>query len=248
MQTNRNHHCNKDQNCLAVDKKLIYNCSKNNFRIKLLETEKDKYLAYQLRKEIFCDELNWVSCANKKIEVDDYDKKSYIFGVIDGYDDIIGTVRVIHASESMMIEKEFLLLLSPEYRIRKETDTAEASRLCVRSSIDSMKKTKISHALYYATYKWCLLHEIRYLYIVVEKKMYRNLNRIGFSCHCVGPTVIMPDGTHCIAAIIDWKEFDQTTCFGMDGLLHKIKVISGNAVTQRLIADRNESIYDCSAS
>lgn len=209
----------------------IFKNRNNDFQIKLLTTENEKYLAFQLRKEIFCDKLNWVSCIDDHIEVDDYDNDAILIGALDEFGDIIGTVRVIPAFQPMMIEKEFSLLISPGHCIRKKVDTAEASRLCVRSTLDSRKKTRISHALYHAAYKWCILNGIRYLYIVVEKRMYRNLNKIGLPCHPVGPMVIMPDDTHAIAALIDWYEFERTTHLGSDGLLH------------RMVTDKNTHAY-----
>lgn len=229
-----NHQITERNRMKTINASLFTNRTED-FQIKLLTSENEKYLAFQLRKEIFCDKLNWVNCIDGHIEVDNYDDDAILIGALDEFGDIIGTVRVIPAFLPMMIEKEFSLLISPGHRIRKEVDTAEASRLCVRSTIDSRKKSRISHALYHAAYKWCMFYGIRYLYIVVEKKMLRNLNRIGLSCHSVGPMVIMPDGTHAIAAIIDWSEFERTTHFGRDGLLHKVITSKNTHVNLKIL-------------
>lgn len=180
--------------------------SDDNFKVKTLQSEKEKYSAYRLRKEIFCNELCWVDNTNQEYEIDDYDKRAILFGAINKHHDLIGTVRIIPAQYTMMVENEFVSLIEPSHQIKKGNNTAEISRLAVPKSVHPVKRAAVSHALYKAIYIWSLSRKVRYLYFVVQIKMMRNLLLAGFPCRQIGPVRTMPGGCDSLAALLDWQQ------------------------------------------
>lgn len=114
-----------------------------------------------------------------------------------------------------MLEREFLSLVGIKHEIRKEYDTVEVSRLCVapeaRSNVVSINFGihRISMLLYKGVYHWCIRNNIRYLYLVVEYKIYRLLKAKGFPCKRIGEPQTMPDGVTAVATIMDWREFES---------------------------------------
>ena len=112
-----------------------------------------------------------------------------------------------------MLEKAFLSLVGPWHRIRKEDDTVEVSRLCVAPEMRESKISgnfgihSISMLLYKGIYHWCIQSNIRYLYLVVELKIYRLLRAKGFPCKFIGEPRLMPDKVMAVAAMMDWREF-----------------------------------------
>jgi acyl homoserine lactone synthase len=114
-----------------------------------------------------------------------------------------------------MMEREFLSLVDPGHRIRKEQDTAEISRLCVAPEARSNRTAgnfdvhKISLALFKGVYQWCMLNKIRYLYAVTELKVYRLYCLKGFPYRLIGHPTRMPDGVTVVAVMLDWQEFES---------------------------------------
>lgn len=180
-----------------------------DIRVKTLDSIKEKYLAYRLRKEIYCNQLQWVPDNQEEIEVDDYDSHSILLGALDGNEDVIGTVRIIPAQHSMMIEKEFISLIAPSHRIKKKANTVEISRMCICQSMRARKRLNTSHALYQSIHRWSNLHQIRFLYMVVEQKMLRNLNLTGYPCQRIGPALTLRGGVETAAALLDWHDYDR---------------------------------------
>ena len=113
-----------------------------------------------------------------------------------------------------MIEKEFLSMVSPEHKIRREKDTAEISRLCLapESRRDTVEGDfghhSISVVLLKGIYRWCALNGIRYLYAVTEQKIYRLACAKGFPFKLIGEPQHMPDGVVAVAMMLDWREFE----------------------------------------
>jgi acyl homoserine lactone synthase len=178
-------------------------------RITNLTQPVEKHSAYKLRKEIFCDELNWVNNCDHVIEVDDYDAYATLIGVLDDTDKLLGTLRIIPAQCTMMIEKEFACLIKNTHQIIKTPRAVEISRLCIRKSICHDRQARVSHALYKGAYNWCLRNSIQFLYIVVDHKMLRNLRLIGFPCQNIGPVLPLAGGYQSMAAMVDLDKLDQ---------------------------------------
>lgn len=169
--------------------------------------------AYQLRHKVFAEELKWVPQAKNRLERDSYDKSAQHFGVFRDKK-ILSYLRLVSPAHGYMLEKEFSSLVSPGHILRKTGDTREVSRLCV--SVDE-RATKIQTGigpvgaamlLYRRVYQWCFEYDVRYLYLVVEYKVYRLLSMLGFPCDRIGDPTKMPDGVMAVAAMMDWRHFE----------------------------------------
>jgi len=185
-----------------------------DFTVKNLIYENDKNQAYRLRHRIFCHELGWVPPSKEALEIDDYDDNAIFFGVLNEQNRLAAFLRLILPGKSFMIEKEFSSLIGSEHKIRKENDAAEISRLCVSPEArnDTISGNfgihGISMFLYKGVYHWCIRNDIRYLYLVVDYKIYRLCRAKGFPCKLIGQPLTMPDGVTAVAAIMDWQEFE----------------------------------------
>ena len=90
----------------------------------------------------------------------------------------------------------------------------ELSRLCVAPEArkagfaDNFGAHGVSMLLYKGVYHWCLAKRVRFIYLVVEQRVFRLLCASGFPCKPVGEPVAMPDGVKAVAAMLDWREFE----------------------------------------
>jgi len=199
---------------------------KDPFSVKLLNETHDIKLSHRLRYDIFCEELGWVPKRSDRIDTDDYDNNAVYFGVFNGHNELLAFLRIIRSAGDFMLENEFRSLVCKEYRIKKDHETVEISRLCVTSRARSNRiegnfgTHGISILLYKAVYQWCVQNNIRYLYCVVERTIFRLLNSRGFTCRMLGFPQTMPDGTVAVAAMIDWREFEQLNAEKRPALLY----------------------------
>lgn len=194
------------------------------FEVKQLVCENDLFNAYRLRHKIFAEELRWVDTNGKYLEVDGYDKSSVHFGVL--YEDmLLSYLRLIVPGQTFMMEREFIDLVGNDHVIRKANDTCEVSRLCVSPLARSGKIPTnfgdhgVAMHLYKSVYQWCDRNMIRYLYLVVEKKVARMLAMAGFPCKVIGEPKVMPDGVVAVAAMMDWREFEAQNAWKRSSLL-----------------------------
>jgi acyl homoserine lactone synthase len=182
--------------------------------VKNLITEEEKIQAYHLRHRIFAQELEWVPQSENGLETDSYDDYAIPFGVFDTDNRMLAHIRLILAGYPFMIEKDFKLLVSSEHVIRHEGDTGETSRICVAPEArpgmvsGNFGIHRISMFLYKGVYHWSLRNNIRYIYTVVEHKVWRLLRTAGFPCKLIGEPQVMPDGTKACAVIMNWLEFE----------------------------------------
>jgi len=183
--------------------------------VKNLMNEEEKIQAYHLRHRVFCQELGWVPQSEDVLEIDKYDDGAIFFGIFDKQNKLLAFLRLIVPEGPFMLEKEFSSLIEINHKIRKEYDTVEVSRLCIapeaRNEIISSNLGihNISMLLYKGVYHWCIRNNIRYLYLVVEYKIYRLLKAKGFPCKPIGEPQTMHDGVIAVAAMMDWKEFEM---------------------------------------
>lgn len=180
-----------------------------NFLVKELESKEEKEQAYELRHEIFHDELGWVNAFENRQETDSYDKDCIMIGVYDEKGDLIGTARIIYSNFPMMIEKEFADLVSESHKIRKNRDTFEVTRFGVKKSVRNKVKGMASLALYKGLYLFSLINNMRYMYIVVDRVMMFNLKIKGVPCKRLGHIKKNPDGCRSMGAIVDLREFEE---------------------------------------
>ena len=185
------------------------------YTIKNITNDKEKIMAYKLRHKVFSQELGWVPHSSSSLEMDNYDENAAFLGVFDRNKKLKAFLRIVTPRNTFMLEKEFPYLLSPGHKVRKERDTIEISRLCVAPEARNEKFSgnfgihSISMMLHKGVYHWCQKNGIRYLYLVVEEKVYRLLCAKGFPCKLVGQSVVMPDGVIAVAAIMDLREFEE---------------------------------------
>ncbi|VAX33407.1 hypothetical protein MNBD_NITROSPIRAE03-927 [hydrothermal vent metagenome] len=185
-----------------------------DFIVKNLAYEREEIQAYHLRYRIFCRELRWVSEKEVLLEIDDYDNYAVFFGVLDRENRLLAYLRLIMPEKPFMIEKEFLPLVGPEHKIKRESNRAEISRLCVAPEARNAKVAGnsgtygISTFLFKGVYHWCIKNGIRYLYAVAEEKVYRLFCAKGFPYRLIGCPKTMPDGVTAMAVIMDWREFE----------------------------------------
>jgi len=181
---------------------------------KVIELD-ELHQAHSLRHKIFAEELKWVEESCLKLEFDRYETDSVSFGVFDQEHVLKASLRLVPSSRPYMLERDFPFLVRDGHQIRKSPDAAEITRLCVemearKTIIDyPFGENSISLLLYRSLYQWCRCHEVRYLYMVVERKVFRLLNRLGFPSEAIGDSVKMPDGVTAIAALLDWDAFDE---------------------------------------
>jgi len=108
-------------------------------------------------------------------EVDAYDNNSILLGVFDERKELIGIARLMFSDMPMMLEKEFLKLVSPLHKLHKSKNTAEVTRLGIRKLMRKKSKRQAVMAIYKGIYLWSILNDVRYLYLIVEKKCFVHL-------------------------------------------------------------------------
>jgi acyl homoserine lactone synthase len=163
--------------------------SEGDFLVKTLTSDDEKTKAYHLRHRIFCEELGWVPRSESMLEIDEYDKYTISIGVFDQKHVLIACTRLALPGTPFMIEKDFSSLISPLHEIRKHDDTTEVSRTCVAPEARrlSVRGTfgvfRVSMLGYKGVYQLCSLNNLRYVYTVVEPRLYRTLRAQGFQTH-----------------------------------------------------------------
>jgi acyl homoserine lactone synthase len=214
--------------------------------VKDMITEHEKIQAFHLRHRIFCQELGWLRQTVNTMEKDDYDSKAIFFGVFDRQNNLLAFLRVIMNEAPFMLENDFVSLVMPGYNIRKEDDTIEVSRFCVapeaRNDIvsENFRACGISMLLYKGVYHWSIKHKKRYLYLVVEYKIYRLLRVRGFPCKLLGDPQKMSDGVIAVAAMIDWREFEALNLSKRPEMLKWFNSLNSKSVT---VFNQDQSIF-----
>lgn len=186
------------------------------FLVKTLETKEDLTQAYRLRHRIFAEQLKWVPERADRLEADVYDTWSTSIGVFADDTKLVGLVRMTHAPVPFMLESEFSACLVGNHHVRKETDTAEITRLAVDPEIaDRGLSARLMKVIFKGMYQWCLLHDVRYTYMVVEHRLLRVVQRMGWPCHAIGePVALPPAEVLSIGGLLDLDEFrsQASTC------------------------------------
>lgn len=180
--------------------------------VKTLSDDHDLRASYHLRHQVFADRLQWVAKSDDELEVDSYDAFATSVGLFDEEQSLRGVFRMVSPPYPFMIESEFKPCLLPDYEIRKERDTVEITRLALDPTLtDKGLSIRLMQVLFKGVYQWSMQNEVRYLYMVVEKRFLRVLRGMGFSCEAISPAVSLPPaGTLSIAAVLDWKNFHET--------------------------------------
>lgn len=181
--------------------------------VRTLSSEEELKASYRLRHQVFAKRLQWVPTSEDGIEVDSYDAFATSVGLFDGGNRLRGVFRMVTPPYPFMLESEFRACLLSNCEIRKTPDTAEITRLAIDPTLnDKGLSIRLMQVLFKGVYQWSMNNEVRYLYMVVEKRFLRVLRGMGFTCDAVSPAVSLPPaGALSIAAVLDWKTF-HTVC------------------------------------
>ena len=180
--------------------------------VRTLKGETEIRQAYALRHRVFAERLQWVPRSHGQLEFDTYDAFATSVGLFDGGGELRGVFRMINSSFPFMLESEFRDCLLPTCKIRKEPDAVEITRLAVDPRVtDKGLSNRLMQALFKGVYQWSMHNNVRYLYMVVEKRFLRVLRGMGFTCEAISPAVSLPPAQAVsIAAVLDWEQFHQT--------------------------------------
>jgi acyl homoserine lactone synthase len=181
------------------------------FQIKVLESEYELRQAYHLRHRVFAEKLKWVPERKDRLESDIYDAWSTSIGIFSNRQ-LLGMVRMTPAPFPFMLESEFSECLVGAHHVRKELDTAEITRLAVDPTIaDRGLSARLMRTIFKGMYHWTVANNVRYTYLVVESRLLRVVQRIGWPCHAIGaPVALPPADVLSIGALLDLDEFRLT--------------------------------------
>jgi len=215
----------------------------NGFVVKTLHGE-ELAQSYRLRHKVFAESLKWVPETEDRQEIDLYDLWGVSVGLIRNDGAVVGVARLLPSSGPFMLEKEFGALLPDDYQVRKDSDTAEITRLAVDPDIrDRGLTSKMMLALLKGVYQWAVENDIRYYYLEVEHRFFRTLRALGFPCEMVGtPVVLPPAGASSVAALYDMVRFDEENAIKKPQFLNwmsSIETLQGEMIVGRTSAYSN---------
>lgn len=199
--------------------------------VKTLSAEQDLSASYHLRHQVFADRLQWVTKSDDELEIDAYDAFATSVGLFDDERKLRGVFRMVSPPYPFMIESEFRPCLLPNCEIRKERDTVEITRLALDPTLtDKGLSIRFMQVLFKGVYQWSMENEVRYLYMVVEKRFLRVLRGMGFSCEAISPAVSLPPaGALSIAAVLDWEQFHETCPQKQPSFFQWMNAVDGSA-------------------
>ncbi|THJ16659.1 MAG: hypothetical protein CAF42_011950 [Nitrospira sp. CG24B] len=197
---------------MALEEQRGVGFYEGEFLVKTLKDESDLQQAYRLRHRVFAERLQWVARNSEELEYDTYDTFATSVGLFDGGGELRGVFRMVNSSFPFMLESEFRACLLPTCEVRKSPDAAEITRLAVDPTLtDKGLSNRLMQVLFKSVYQWSMHNDVRYLYMVVEKRFLRVLRGMGFTCEAISPAVSLPPAQAVsIAAVLDWQQFHQT--------------------------------------
>lgn len=177
--------------------------------VRTLSGDVEKREAYKLRHKVFSEGLQWVNTSAQGLETDQYDSLATSVGLFPKCGKLTGLFRLLPTTGPFMLEKEFRALLQPHCALRKMRDTVEITRLTIDPFLtEKGLSSRMMQTLFKGVYQWSIHNEIRYVYMVVEKRFIRVLRAMGFPCEPISPCKSLPPaGALSVAAILDWEQF-----------------------------------------
>lgn len=187
--------------------------NEGDIQVRTLFRDAEKVEAYKLRHKVFSERLQWVESSTEGVETDPYDSLATSVGLFHRWGKLIGVSRLLPTTGPFMLEKEFQSLLQPQCTLRKMSDTAEITRMTIDPSItDKGLSKRIMQTLLKGIYQWSVQNDVRYLYMVVEKRFFRVLRGIGYPCEPISPCKALPPaGALSVAAMLDLEQFRVTS-------------------------------------
>lgn len=203
--------------------------------VKTLSAEQDLNASYRLRHQVFADRLEWVAKSEDGLEVDAYDAFATSVGLFDDDQKLRGIFRMVSPPYPFMIEREFRPCLHSNCEIRKERDTVEITRLAIDPMLmDKGLSIRLMQVLFKGVYQWSMQNEVRYLYMVIEKRFLRVLRGMAFPCEAISPAVSLPPaGALSIAAMLDWKKFHETCPQKLPSFFQWMNAVDGGTSFKR---------------
>lgn len=183
------------------------NFEEKGLSVRTVASENDKVAAYTLRHKVYCEHLRWVPASITGLEIDAYDQGAVHIGAFCEDGKLAATMRFVLRDAPYMLEKEFLPVLPPAYRVRKGRHTAEVTRLATLVPLerDHPANKFALDVIFKGMYAWSMANTIRQLYFVVELPLFRLMRTRGFPVEAIGPArCVVPGGPLCLAVLLDW--------------------------------------------
>ncbi len=179
------------------------------FLVKTLSAEEEQLQAYRLRYKVYTEALRWVQASGDDREMDPYDAWATPLGVFSDTGQLVGFSRVLMAPDPFMLEAEFSSCLTHKHEIRKSSDTAEITRLTVDPGLgEKGLSSRVLLAVIKGLYQLLIARDVRYCYMVIEKRFLRVLRVLGFPCQPISEGVALPPaGVVSVAALLDLAQF-----------------------------------------
>lgn len=156
----------------------------------------------RFRHKIFREQLRWLPESINGLDADEYDAFSEHFAVF-RHRQIIGSIRFTPGHCPFMIEREFAALLPAHSVIHKGQDSAEITRFAVGQDEHGRSWESAVHLLYYCIYHWAQIHQIRWMYFVVEPLFFRRLLHLGGPVFRLGKALPLEGGVISQAGVVD---------------------------------------------
>ncbi|MER3422240.1 MAG: hypothetical protein C4293_02425 [Nitrospiraceae bacterium] len=206
--------------------------------VKTLCGEEEMVAAYRLRHRVFAQMLKWVPTSIDELEIDAYDGSATFLGLFCEAGKLVGLTRLLPAPGPYMLEKEFRCFLEPGYCLRKERDTTEITRLAIDPSLqDKGLSSRLMLTLFKGIYQWSLSNDIRYCYMVVERRFLRVLQVMGFPCEPMSHFLALPPaGALSVAAVLDWERFRIESAGEHPDFLEWISALTESETQEVLVA------------
>lgn len=164
---------------------------------------------YELRHQVFAEELKWVDTNTDQQEVDQFDlSSSHIVASMEG--SVKGYMRITPENNRWLLTEVFPFLIENYEEHQFLDNSVEVTRLAVDQAFRGNKEHNnfsMLDMLIKGLLQYSLKSECKHWYIVVSEQVFRLLNKKGLNCVPLGPVVKMPDGVRTLAARIDVDEF-----------------------------------------
>ncbi len=199
------------------------------FVVKTPLAEEEQLQAYRLRYKVYTEALRWVPASGDDREVDPYDAWATPVGVFSDAGQLVGFSRVLMSPGPFMIEAEFRSCLTHSHEIRKTHDTAEITRLTVDPGLgEKGLSSRVLLAVIKGLYQVLITHDVRYCYMVIEKRFLRVLRGLGFPCQSISEGVALPPaGVVSVAALLDLEQFRSEASTTHPAFLQWITSLTG---------------------
>ena len=165
--------------------------------------------AREFRHRIFLDELGWSLPEGTVENVDKYDGGAVHFGAFSDTGELLGYFRLVLSENGFMIEREFASLIYPDYCVRKEKDTVEASHFAISRRLRGEEDGfRVIGLLLRTLYLWAKNNNVRYIYGVCASDYLKFLEGLFSGCKSIGPAYEYQKGVSSSALIFDLEKLD----------------------------------------